>query len=203
MHNSVRVERKTHDVLEPQDVDAFISIIRSRTPLSRTTNICRDVAIVLILYHSGLRVSELCNLHLDDINFTRIGIWVRGKGGRDRFVPTTKECIKAIQTYVNLDRQSDTDIVFVKSDGQRITRRAVTDMLTSLSCRAGIKHTNSHMLRRSCATLLMKRGVDLELVQLLLGHQNLSTTQAYLTVDHDWLMKIHRKCHPFGEKNES
>jgi site-specific recombinase XerD len=208
MLNSVRVERKTHDVLEPQDVDALISIIKSRTPLSRTTNIRRDVAIVLILYSSGLRVSELCGLNMGDISLAEKEIRVKGKGNCDRVVPTTSKCIEAIKSYLCLDRlaqlnpESNTNAIFIKSNGKRITRRAITDMLTSLSCRAGIKHTNAHMLRRSCATLLMRRGMDLELVQALLGHQNLSTTQAYLTVGHDWLMKIHRECHPFGEKNE-
>lgn len=210
MLNSVRVERKIPDALEPQDVDALISIIRNRTPLSRTTNIRRDVAIVLILYSSGLRVSELCGLNMDDISLVKREIRVRGKGSCDRVVPTTQKCVEAIRAYLDLDRlgslnsRSDVNAVFLKfRNGQRITRRAVTDMLISLSRRAGIKRTSAHMLRRSCATLLMRRGMDLELVQALLGHQNLSTTQTYLTVNHDWLMKIHKRYHPFGEKNEN
>jgi len=90
--------------------------------------------------------------------------------------------------------------VFVKKNGQRITRRAVSDMLTSLSRRAGVKHTTSHTLRRSCATSLMNGGMDLELVQILLGHRHISTTQDYLAVSDKRLVDVHSRCHPFGEK---
>lgn len=200
MIDSVRIKRRTPDALEPSDIDAIIFTIESRTPLFRTINIRRDVAIVLILYSSGLRVSELCNLNLCDINFARREIRVRGKGNRVRVVPTTQKCVEAIKVYLDSDRQSDIDAVFVKANGQRITRRSVSDMLTSLSCHAGVKHTTAHMLRRSCATSLMNHGMDLELVQTLLGHQNLVTTQAYLAISHDRLKNIHAKYHPFGAK---
>jgi site-specific recombinase XerD len=151
---------------------------------------------------------------LGDINFARREIRVRGKGNRDRIVPTTQKCIEAIRTYLGWrddyrKRLSDIDIddrgwfqqaVFVKNDGQRITRRSVSDMLTSLSCRAGIKHTTAHTLRRSCATSLMNRGMDLELIQDLLGHQDITTTQSYLVVSQDKLRDIYSKCHPFEKR---
>lgn len=200
--DSVRIDRRTPNALDSETVDHLISTIKSRTLLPRNTNVRRDVSIVLILYHSGLRVSELCNLNLNDINITRKEIRVRGKGGRDRIVPTTQECIGTLQSYLNSDRQSDTDAVFVKLDGQRITRRAISDMLMSLARRSGVQHTTAHMLRRSCATSLMNNGMELELVQSLLGHQNLVTTQSYLAISHSRLKAIHRKCHPFGETNE-
>jgi site-specific recombinase XerD len=207
MLNSVRVERKTHDVLEPSDVDVLISTAKNRAPSSRAINVHRDVAIVLTLYHSGLRVSELCDLNLDDINFTRREIRVKGKGGRDRIVPTTKECIEAILKYSNSysfhrgNRHCE-NAVFVDSKGLRITRRAVSDMLILLSRRAGIKHVTAHTLRRTCATFLVNNGVDLELVQVFLGHRDLSTTQSYVVINYDKLAKTHNRCHPFGEKYE-
>lgn len=202
MIDSVRVSRRIPDALDSQAVDALVAAVEKRLPVCRTVNVRRDVAIILILYHSGLRVSELCGLDLEDINFIRREIRVRGKGGRERVVPTTPRCVKEIRAYLDLDRKSNTDAVFVKSNGQRIARRAVSDMLMSLSRRTGVKHTTAHMLRRSCATSLMNHGMDLELVQTLLGHQHLSTTQTYLAVSHDRLMKIHKRCHPFGEKCE-
>lgn len=202
MIDPIRINRRIPDALEPKAVDALLAAVESRVPVCRTTNIRRDIAIILTLYHSGLRVSELCSLSLLDVNLSKREIKVRGKGGCERIVPTTQKCVEAIQAYFDSDRQSDTDAVFVKANGCRITRRAISDMLLSLSHRANVKHTTSHMLRRSCATSLMNNGVDLELVQALLGHQHLSTTQAYLAISFDRLVEIHQKYHPFGEKCE-
>ena len=202
MIDSIRIKRRTPDALDSQTVDALVAAMEKCVPLLRATNVRRNVAIILMLYHSGLRVSELCNLNVDNINFARREIRVKGKGGRDRIVPTTQECVEAIQKYIDLERQSSTDAVFVKSDGQRITRRAISDMLMSLSRRAGVKHTTAHTLRRSCATSLMNNGVDLELVQALLGHKHLSTTQIYLAVSYNRIAEVHRCYHPFGKKHE-
>lgn len=200
--DSVRINRRIPDALEPEDVDTLVSAVRKRVPLRRTTNVRRDVAIILTLYHSGLRASELCGLNLPDVNLSNRMIKVSGKGGRERMVPTTISCTEAIQIYLDLDRQSDTNAVFVKANGQRITRRAVSDMLLSLSCAAGVKHTTAHMLRRTCATELMNRGMEIESVQALLGHRHISTTQDYLATDIDRLKIVHEKCHPFGVKHE-
>ncbi len=200
--DSIRIDRRTTDALESKDVDALVATVENRVPLLRANNILRDVSIILTLYHSGLRVSELCSLNINNINFARREIRVKGKGGRERIVPTTPECIKAIEAYLDFDRRFDTEAVFVKANGQRITRRAVSDMLLLSSYKAGIKHTTAHVLRRTCATELMNNGVDLELVQALLGHQHLFTTQAYLAISYDQLAEIHRQYHPFGEKHE-
>lgn len=199
----VRVERKTSNALESEAVDVLVAAVESRVPTCRATNIRRDVAIILMLYHSGLRASELCCLNFEDVNFSRREIRVRGKGNRDRVVPTTHKCIDSIKSYIHTDRISSINAIFVNSNGQRITRRAISDMLTRLSRSVGIKHTTAHTLRRSCATSLMDRGVDLDLVQALLGHQNLSTTQSYLVTNIDKLKTVHKRCHPLGEKNES
>lgn len=199
MIDSVRVNRRTPNALDSQTVDTLISTMEKRVPLLRTANIRRNVAIILTLYHSGLRVSELCNLDLNDINFIQRKIRVRGKGNHDRIVPTTPKCVKAIKAYIDSDRQSDTNAIFVRFDGQRLTRRAVSDMLLLLSHRAGVKHTTAHILRRSCATSLMNRDMDLELIQSMLGHQHLSTTQAYLAISDKRLRTIHDKYHPFGK----
>jgi len=198
MIDSVRVEKEIPDVLESQDVDALLSAVQNRTPVCRTNNIRRDVAIILTLYHSGLRAEELCSLNMSDLNFARRTIKVKGKGGRDRIVPTTSQCIEALQKYINSDRKTTANAIFVKSDGERLTRRAVSNMLMALSCRAGIKNTTAHTLRRTCATQLMNRGMDLELIQNLLGHQNLSTTESYLSVNLSKIKDIHANCHPYG-----
>lgn len=200
MIDSIRIKRRTPDAIESDDVDALVCVVEKRSPISRTVNIRRDIAIILTLYHSGLRVSELCSLNLGDINISRRDIRVMGKGRVERMVPTTTRCIAAICDYINFDRSSKTNAVFVKLNGSRITRRSVGDMLKTVSNTAGIKHTTPHLLRRSCATELMNRGVDLELIQCLLGHRNLSTTQAYLYVNKDRLKRLYKQCHPFGKK---
>lgn len=200
MIDSVHTTRRTPNALEPSDVDALISTVENRVPLSRATNVHRDRTIILMLYHSGLRVSELCQLNLDDINFIRREIRVRGKGGRDRIVPTTSKCIEAIQKYLDSERQSDIKAVFVKSNGERLTRRSVSDMLTSLLRRAGIKNTTAHTLRRACATQLLNNNMDLEMIQKFLGHKHLSTTELYLSVNFDKLKSVHAQYHPFGAK---
>lgn len=199
MIDPIRTNRRIPDVLEPKDVDSLLAAVEKRVPICRATNFLRDVAVILTLYHSGLRASELCCLNLPDVNLSNRILRVRGKGGRERMVPTTPECAKAIKAYIDNERRSETEALFVKANGQRITRRAISDMLMSLSLRAGVSPTTSHVLRRSCATSLMNRGVDLVLVQTLLGHQHLSTTQAYLSVNYERLSEIHKRCHPRGK----
>lgn len=200
MIDSVRISKEKPNALEPKAMDALVATVESRIPVCRTTNVRRDIAIVRLLYDSGLRVSELVSLNLDDMKISRREILVKGKGCRDRMVPTTKKCIDAIQEYLDLDRFSDTNAVFVKSNGERITRRSVSDMLASVSRKAGVKHTTAHTLRSSCATSLMHNGMDLELIQRFLGHQNLSTTESYLSIDDSRLRDVHARFHPFGDK---
>ncbi len=199
MIDPIRINRRIPDALEPQAVDVLIAAVEKRVPICRATNFRRDVAVILTMYHSGLRVSELCGLNLPDVNLSKRTLRVRGKGGRERMVPTTPECAESIQVYIDNERKSETEALFVKANGQRITRRAISDMLMSLSRRAGVSHTTPHVLRRSCATSLMNRGVDLELVQELLGHQHLSTTQTYLAISYDRLVEVYKCCHPRGK----
>ena len=201
MINTVSINRRIPNALAAKEVDDLVAAVESRVPVCSAINVRRDVSIILIMYHSGLRVSELCSLNLVDINFSNRIIKVVGKGGRERMVPTTHECINSIQEYIDLYRQSDTNAVFVQNNGMRITRRAISDMLLSLSFRSGVKRTTAHMLRRSFATSLMNKGVDLEFVKTLLGHERLSTTQAYLAIGRDRPADVHRRCPPFGAKH--
>jgi integrase/recombinase XerC len=199
--DSVRIDGRTPYALEAKNIDDLLSVLDSRISEPRATNVRRNIAIVLTMYDSGLRVSEVCGLNLPDISIEKRSIRVSGKGGRDRVVPTTKRCVSSIQSYCTLERKTTTTALFVKSDGDRVTRRAVGGMLTCLSHKAKITHTTAQTLRRSCATHLMNNGMELSLVQTMLGHQHISTTQAYLAVNKDRLVKIHRRCHPLGSEN--
>lgn len=202
MIDSVRVLRGEPSVLANKDIDKILGVIKVRTPKSRATNIHRDIAIVLILYHSGLRVSELCNIDLPDVNLMTRMIKVKGKGRIERMVPTTEECIIAIKNYIQNERKSISNALFVKANGHRVTRRSIGYMITSVSHLAETQHTTPHMLRRSCATSLLERGVDLEFIKSLLGHKNLDTTQQYLAINTKGLIESHSKYHPFGDRHD-
>lgn len=199
----IKTDRRSFDVLDCKDIDFLVSIIESSVPIGRTNNIRRNVAIVLLAYHSGLRVSEICNVKIGDINFDRREIRVLGKGNCERIVPTTRRCIKAVAEYIDLDRQSISQILFVKANGGQMTRRAISDMVVSASRRAGVKHATAHTLRRSCATTLLSRGMDTDLIRVMLGHRDLSSTQSYLVTTVDKLKQIHGRYHPFGANREN
>lgn len=163
---------------------------------------CPDAAAAgeLGLFGSGLRVSELCGLNLGDCNLEQRWAPVKGKVSRDRVVPLSAECAQAIAAYLaerGHGNGSRVEALFIKGDtNERLTRRAVTNMLTALSQRAGVRHTTSHTLRRTCATSLLRRGVDLGQVQRLLGHSSLSSTQVYLNTSPERLAEMCRRCHP-------
>lgn len=193
----IRVERKTYDSLDDDIVSLFISSLRG-------PNVRRDVAIVLMLYHSGLRVSELCNLNLSDANLNGRKIRVCGKGCCERIVPITSECREAIKSYIDMGRGDSDGPLFVTGTGNRITRQTISDLITRVSNKCGTPNTTPHTLRRSCATNLMRRGMELELIQNLLGHQELSTTQAYLAIRQEDLVTAYKRYHPkAGEVNEA
>jgi len=195
----VKVERETLNVISDENFDDMLSVIRSRW---RTINICRDVSICLILYDSALRVSEVCGLNVGDIKLDRKDIFVRGKGGIDRIVPMTVRCRDAISKHIGVNILEPTDPLFTNASGERISRHTVHSMLQSASRMAYINCLTAHTLRRSCATKLMNRGVCLDIIRILLGHADVSTTQLYLSVTEDKLKNTHELCHPFGARHE-
>ena len=189
----IRVRRENLPSLEPDELDRLLAVARG-------ANAVRNRAIVHALFGSGLRVSELCGLNLGDCNVEQRWARVKGKGSRDRVVPLSAECAQAIAAYLaerGHGNGSRVEALFIKGDtNERLTRRAVTNMLTALSQRAGVRHTTSHTLRRTCATSLLRRGVDLGQVQRLLGHSSLSSTQVYLNTSPERLAEMCRRCHP-------
>lgn len=189
----IRVQRENLPSLEADELDRLLAAAKG-------PNAVRNRAIVHTLFGSGLRVSELCGLNLGDCNLEQRWARVKGKGSRDRVVPLSAECAQAIAAYLaerGRGNGSRAEALFVRGDtNERLTRRAVTNMITALSQRAGVPHTTSHTLRRTCATSLLRRGVDLGQVQRLLGHASLSSTQVYLNTSPERLAEICRRCHP-------
>ena len=147
----------------------------------------RDKVILSILYSSGLRVSELVNLLINDIDFDERTIRIRGKGDKDRIVLFDKDTKELIEQYLNI-RDSDSEYLFINKNGNKLSSRYIQLMIKKYAKEAGIeKKVTPHILRHSFATHLLKNGVDIRAIQQLLGHASLSTTQIYTSVDMDTL----------------
>ncbi len=164
----------------------------------------RDRAILETLYASGLRVGELVRLELAQINSRQGVIRVTGKGGRDRLVPLGEQAMGWLESWHDrfrplLVRDRPTRALFVSRTGRPLTRQAVWQRLRLHARTAGIEvRVSPHMLRHSFATHMLDHGADLRVVQLLLGHADLATTQIYTHVARTRLKNLHREHHPRG-----
>jgi integrase/recombinase XerC len=198
---SPRVERTLPNHLSIEQMVKFIETPETDTVLGK-----RDRAILELLYASGLRVSELVNLGLTDIDFSNQTIRVKGKGRKERIVPYGDHAKKALQDYLGVRSELlveaepdkvDPSAVFMNYQGTRITTRSVGRMIDKYvkQC-AQIHHISPHSLRHSFATHLLDAGADLRTIQELLGHARLSTTQQYTHVSMDKLMEVYDKSHP-------
>jgi integrase/recombinase XerC len=162
----------------------------------------RDVAIVELLYATGARVSEVCGLDLEDLDFNRNTIRVLGKGNKERMIPMGAPAVKALNTYINTARPSlanekSARSLFLGARGKRIDQRAVrTIVYEALSALEGVERMGPHALRHSAATHLLEGGADLRTVQEILGHSSLATTQIYTHVSTERLRQAFKQAHP-------
>jgi integrase/recombinase XerD len=181
------------------DVETLLSQPDSATPLG-----LRDKAMLELLYATGLRVSELVGLKLQDVNLERGFLVVMGKGSKERVVPMGDIAAAAIRQYVGAGRpfllnSGDSDYVFISSRRRGITRQMFWERMKYYTHKAGIgKNISPHTLRHSFATHLLDNGADLRAVQAMLGHADISTTQIYTHVSRERLKKVHEKYHPRG-----
>ena len=156
----------------------------------------RDRAILEAFYSSGLRISELVGLNLDDLDFISGIVKVRGKGKKERIVPIGEAALSAIRKYVEKKKKQSTAI-FLNKNSSRITTRGVRYLLVKYLRLAEMKPgVSAHTFRHSFATHLLNRGADLRTVQELLGHANLSTTQIYTHLTTEKLKSVYDKAHP-------
>jgi integrase/recombinase XerC len=179
-------------VLQTSDV----AVLLESPDLSTALGI-RDRAWMELMYASGLRISELVGIDLDDIEPRGRLVKVRGKGAKERIVPFGSKAQDAIRAYLEVRDAPEADALFVNYRGQRITARSVRRLFNGYvrdaSLRAGI---SPHTLRHSFATHLLNAGADLRAIQELLGHASLSTTQKYTHLN-DWqLIEVYKKAHP-------
>ena len=165
---------------------------------------CRDQAMLELLYATGLRVSELVGLTLEQMSLQQGLVRVVGKGGKERLVPMGEIAINALQTFFSSSRgillgPKVSDVVFPSKRGQMMTRQTFWHRIKHYAIRAGItSELSPHTLRHAFATHLLNHGADLRVVQLLLGHTSLSTTQIYTHVAKVRLAELHAKHHPRG-----
>jgi integrase/recombinase XerD len=198
---SPKTRRRLPVYLRMEDVDRLLNQPDLSTPYG-----LRDHAILEVLYSTGLRVSELVNLKVSDLEMRMGCLRCIGKGDKERLVPVGRKALAAVRAYIEKSRpqllgRRDTvkasPWLFVNRFGNRLSRIAIWRLLTAYGRRAGIRaRLSPHKLRHSFATHLLERGADLRSVQLMLGHADISTTQIYTHVMEERLKQVYKAHHP-------
>jgi len=192
--SSPRLGRKIPSFLSEKEVEALLE-----APSVDEEYGSRDRAILEVVYGAGLRISELVNLNLTDLNLKGGWVKVLGKGSKERIVPLGREACRWVRIYLRKRRIETTDklSLFCNRYGKRLSRQACWKITKKYSQKSGItKKISPHTLRHSFATHLLSRDADLRFVQELLGHTNISTTQIYTHITQERLKKVYKKYHP-------
>ena len=195
-------ERHLPEVLDVAGANLTIESLELRAQEEQTPESLRDLAIVEILYGSGIRVSELTGLNLEDIDRDRNTLRVIGKGNKERIVPIGIPAMKAVDQWINEGRHKLSDdaterALFLGARGKRIDQRVVREIVYDATQALGNnKRLGPHALRHSAATHLLEGGADLRTVQEILGHSSLSTTQIYTHVSEERIKKAYEQAHP-------
>ena len=195
---SPKLGRKLPDILNVEEISQMISSINIKEKFGQ-----RNKTIIEILYGTGIRVSELIELKISNIFFKENLIRVLGKGDKERFVPIGLKAKKSIIYYINNNRkyqkieESSNDILILSKYGKKITRHMIFTLIKNISKKSGItKKISPHTFRHSFASHLLKNGADLTTIQLILGHENITTTEIYTHLDSKHLLNVMKKYHP-------
>ena len=192
-----RLERYLPDTLNESEIDRLLQVDLHRRPFPK-----RDRAMLELLYSSGLRISELTGARLEQINLEDRFIRVTGKGNKTRLVPIGRKACEAINEYLESERRGlvkprTGSELFLSRRGQKLTTQRVWQIVKEIAELGGFDiRICPHLLRHSFATHLLSNGADLRIIQELLGHADISTTQIYTHVDQNRLKTIHKKFHP-------
>jgi len=201
---SPKLDRRLPSFLTIEEVKQLLETPDLSTPQGQ-----RDCALMELLYASGLRVSELVNINLEQVNLDSCEIIVRGKGSKERVVLMGEPAAKALHTYLSQGRpklvgEKRTSALFLNRYGERLTERRVQRILAKYASLAGInKRVHPHMLRHTFATHLLDGGADLRVVQELLGHAKLSSTQIYTHVTQSQAKRVYLSAHPMARQRSS
>jgi integrase/recombinase XerD len=191
--------RSLPEVLSVEEVERILEAVRPEDDFAH-----RDLAMLEVLYGAGVRVSELAGLRVRDVFDEERLVRVRGKGDRERIVPMGRRAVDSVNRYLRelrprLDRGESDGVLFLNQHGRPLTRMGIWKILRKYVERAGLeKRVTPHTFRHTFATHLLKGGADLAVVQDLLGHADVSTTQIYTHVDRSYLQEVHRSFHPRG-----
>jgi len=192
------IEQKLPNILSIEEIEALLMAPNRSKPQG-----VRDVAMLELLYGSGMRISELIALDLSDIHLTMGFVRVFGKGGKERIIPLGKSALSALNNYLNSARGQlqgkypKTDAFFINQRGKRLTRQGCWKLMKEHALKAGIQHElTPHTLRHSFATHLVENGADLRAVQEMLGHADISTTQIYTHISKTRLSEVYKQFHP-------
>ncbi|MDA8696695.1 tyrosine recombinase XerC [Gammaproteobacteria bacterium] len=188
------------EVLSPEDVELLLNF--------KPENVLevRDLALIELMYSSGLRVSEVARIDLIDFEEEMSFLRILGKGAKVRIVPVGRFAIAAVENWINeREKFSNPDIpaLFINLKGTRLTVRSIQMRLARISTKQGLPRVNPHMLRHSFATHMLESSGDLRTIQELLGHSSLSTTQIYTKLDYQHLVKIYDQSHPRARNEEN
>jgi len=192
-----RIERYLPETLNELQVEQFLEKIDTKA-----NHGLRDRAMIELLYASGLRISELANARLENFNFEERIIRVTGKGNKTRLVPVGRKACEALAAYLsgerpNLVKTRSGSEIFLSERGTKLTTARIWQIIKKHARRSGLeKNVYPHLLRHSFATHLLGNGADLRIIQEMLGHADISTTQVYTHVDQQRLKAVHRQFHP-------
>lgn len=198
--DSPKLWRLLPDFLSPAEVDALLAVFPDdgKDPL-----LLRNRAIMELLYSSGLRVSELAGLPLSAVDFDTEMLRVVGKGSKTRIVPAGRVALRLLRRYLELARpllaakKPSAPQLFLSRTGRKLTREWIWTMVKTAAREAGIeKNVHPHTLRHSFASHLLANGADLRVIQEMLGHADIATTELYTHIDRGRLAAVHRKFHP-------
>lgn len=196
-------EKKLPRYLGVEELEIIFNTPDLNTPLGQ-----RDKLILEVLYATGIRVGELVNIKLDDIDFYRKEIRIFGKGSKERIDPFGDYCLEAINLFLNDGRRkilkkhhTDSNYLIINEKGKKITTRGIEKIIDNVIKKASLKkHVSPHMLRHSFATHLLNEGCDILTVKELLGHESLESTQIYTHVSNERLREVYLKYHPLNKK---
>ncbi len=194
--NSPKSPSHLPNILSPEEVSQLLNF------KPKNSQEKRDLAIIELIYSSGLRVSEAVNSNLSDFEDDKNFLRVLGKGSKTRLVPVGRYAKNAINDWI-IEREkllTKDDALFVNLRGSRITTRSVQERIKNIALMQGLPPVNPHMLRHSFATHLLESSGDLRSIQELLGHSSLSTTQIYTRLDYQHLIKVYENSHPRAHK---
>ena len=200
--NGPKKSKKLPRYFEYNELEELFNVPDTRTPLGQ-----RDSLILEMLYATGVRVGELVNIKVSDIDLGRRNIIILGKGNKERYVTYGEYCEDILKTYINTGRVSlnvkQSDYLFLNNNGGQLTDRGVRFILDKLIQKTSLnKNISPHMIRHSFATHLLNEGCDLLTVQKLLGHESIKATQIYTHVTTDRLKEVYYNSFPRAKKDD-